>query len=404
MRAKPQDALTTARVRTLPVLVPQLVLVGLFGTLLVGDTTAGGLPLRSVGSVVVLVGTIAMARYPVTSSTWRATPWFITWLTLVALSAAWSPLDARPIEYLIDLAHLGFLLSCTIFIAPRLPDRSLTWVWFLTWATGSIFALAAVTGVGGEIDLQGRRSAFGMGANVFVRVVGLAAIAAIALAWHGRRWPIATLPILVMAAILSGSRGGVLALVVAGIAVTLLALSGTSTRTRRNAVTFLFASAALSYFVLAPVMRDWIQARFIETISSGDSAGRDVILGQALHLWHERPVFGVGLDGYWGAVGIRYGFQHPHNLLLQTFLEAGIIGGAVLVATLAIAFSSAWSVRSGKHSLFACAALLVATSAMFSGTWYDSRFLWFYLVLGAAALARHTAVQDDEVTTRNGRT
>src|SRR5690606_10876245 len=107
------------------------------------------------------------------------------------------------------------------------------------------------------------------------------------------------------------------------------------------------------------------------------SSGRDVIYDQVLQLWAERSLLGTGIDGYWGMVGFRYGLQHPHNLIVQTFAEAGMVAGLVLLVALVVGLRAAFRLRGGRASMFGAAALLVLSSAMFSGTWYDSRFIWF---------------------------
>ncbi|QFG69756.1 O-antigen ligase family protein [Ornithinimicrobium pratense] len=372
----------------MPIVVPVTFVTVLYVTLLAGETVIAGMPLRLLGTSAVMVGSLALTVLPPRGRVWSGLPWFVTWVGLVALSAYWAPLDARPGRFLVDLVYLMVLTVCAAWVAPRLPDRAIASIWGLTWLIGILFASAALTGVGGDIDLQGRRSAFGMGPNVFVRVVGLGAIAAVALAWGGRKWVIWTVPVFLAAAVLSGSRGGTLAIAVAGAVIIALGLSGRTRNERRNTLLGLTLVIAVIYLVVWPRVEQWVEVRFVDTIASGYSAGRDVILSQVLELWAENSLIGVGLDGYWGEAGYRYGLQHPHNLILQTFAEAGLLAGLTLLALLLVGLRSAWSLRGGRHSLFACAAILLIVASMFSGTWYDSRFIWLFLIFGAESLSR----------------
>lgn len=380
--------------------------LGLYGVMLAGDTVVADVSLRAVGLgalipalLVGLLGTRDRAK----ALTSPVAPRVIVWAALVALSAYWSPMAARADEALMDLVFLVALIVLVAVAAPRFPDRVFTFLWIVVWLTAVAFALAALAS-GSDGD---RLSAFGGGPNIFVRIVGLGAIAAVALVWHRPRryWVAAlTLPLLLQAAILSGSRGGVLGLVAATAAIVALALTGQSQKVRRRAAAAMLIGAAGCYVWLWPRVQAYVQERFIDTVEQGYSAGRDVIWDQTVQLWRDHPLAGGGLDSYWATYGSSLGLQHPHNLIAQSFAEAGLAAGVALLVVLLAGFRAAWSRAAGPAALWACAALLVFVSAMFSGSWYDSRFIWLFLILGGEVVRRHHVRARAQDTSHGGAT
>lgn len=389
---------STEKTKSRALALPTLFITCVYVTFLAGDTVLAGISVRLFGLLCCVVGALLMQYAPVVHPGFSGrgggiVVWIISWLVLVGASSVWAPLGARVGTYLEDLVYLGLLVAILGLTISRLPDHTLCYVWVVLWVSGVVFAVTALLGIG-ALEGQDRLSALGSGPNVFVRVVGLGAIASIALVKinPSRYWvTMLSLPLLLQAAILSGSRGGVLALAVSGGLLIVLGLMGTSVQTKGRTIIGLVLLALLGYLWIWPHVRTFVHSRYVETVAEGYSSGRDVILDHSVSLFRENGFLGVGLDGYWGGVGYRTGHQHPHNLVLQTFLESGIFAGVALAVAMIVGFRAAVTWLQPTASLFGCAALLIGVAAMFSGTWYDSRFLWFFLLLGAESVRRSLA-------------
>jgi O-antigen ligase len=78
------------------------------------------------------------------------------------------------------------------------------------------------------------------------------------------------------------------------------------------------------------------------------------------------PVFGNGLRSF--SVMINHGAEidgsHPHNIILQTLAETGLVGLAFLLLFLFIAIKHASFTRLLHDPLFVCAVLFLITSSM----------------------------------------
>jgi O-antigen ligase len=315
---------------------------------------------------------------------------FFAWGGWLLVSSFWAPPAARLERYVPDVLLLLLLVSSGWAVARRINWRAVESVWWWLFVAGLIYAFAAA--LEGP-DVQGRYAALGGGPNVFVRVMALAAVAAMFLAVVQRRhWVLASVPVFVAGAFFSGSRGGLVSLV--GI----VAIGGVplwkrmSGRLRTASVMFTAAGLMVAPFFVKPSWFAGLQERFVEqTIVQRYDSGRSAILVDAWRLFVEYPVAGAGLDGYFGAIGHLAGFEYPHNLLLATAAEGGLIGFALLLLGLASAAIQLFRRRPLEANTlgFALCGAFMFTAAMFSGDYYDSRFIWFFLGLATIGALRH---------------
>lgn len=311
--------------------------------------------------------------------------WFAAWIAWMALSAFWAPPGARVGAALLDLAVMAALVAIGWGAAARVHPRVLGALWWALFITGLLY-LAGAAAAGP--DVQGRYSAFGGGPNVFVRVMALAVLSALFLAitrrHHWALWGI--LPFL-YGAYLSGSRGGLLALVA-------VVLVGGRPLVRRvpskvwgSLAVFTFAAALLAPFATwswLGVMRE----RFVEqTFEQGYDSGRSEILDRALQVFNEHLWIGSGLDGYYALQGYGATFEYPHNLVVASAAEGGLVAVGLVVGALvagAVQLRQARPLPADALG-FALCALFMLVASMFSGDYYDSRFLWFFLGLAVIA-------------------
>lgn len=319
---------------------------------------------------------------------------FLLWCSWLALSAEWAPAGARTNEVLTDLLFLALLVILSWLVMSHLPSNSMNRVWTWLVATGAIyFILALLSGPDG----QGRFAAPGGGPNTFVRIMVIAAIAALYLiSVEKRTWPLYLVPVFAVGAALSGSRGGLLS---AAIVFVFFAVPLTRRLGRAKSVALLIVGlvgAIASTFWRDGYLVDFVQRRFIQqTFREGYSSGRDEISDQAWDMFTTSPVLGVGLDGYYPLqVGVDVVYQHPHNLVLSSLAEAGVVGGILLGVALIrlIARSVSTSMTPTTTFALACGLYFFGTS-LFSGDYYDSRFTWFFLGFSAISALRNRAEQ-----------
>jgi O-antigen ligase len=302
-------------------------------------------------------------------------------------SGLWAPPGSRVVETGVDVAATAVLTLALYVLARRDPEAVVRrTLWFLL-ATGLVFAAGAFAGGGGA---QGRFSAFGGGPNVFVRIEVLAALAAVTLVLAGgRRRLLLAVPPLIVGAVASGSRGGLLAALAV---VAVLALRA-GRRARLLAMAGMAGTASVllvAAWLFAPV-GDLLRSRFVEqTVEQQYASGRTSIWQDSLDLLAQHPLWGAGLDGFYGTLGEARGIEYPHNYLLAVASEGGLLGLGLLTLTV-LAWAAA--VRSGRaggpaaevlRRAMMAGALFVAVASMFSGGYYDARLAWCFAALAAA--------------------
>jgi O-antigen/teichoic acid export membrane protein/O-antigen ligase len=372
-----------------------LLLVAIGGTFSLerlGVAAPGWLDLRLIGLTIALPFAAAAARSAVAEPRPVPEGWLIAALSFFALqigSGLWAPAASRVPETAVDVAATAALTAAVYALARRDPEGvARRTLWFLLVA-GLVFAAAAFAGGGGA---QGRFAAFGGGPNVFVRIEVLAAVAAVTLLLLGAsRWLLLALPPLVVGAVASGSRGGLLAALVV---LAVLALRA-GPRARSLALAGIAGSGSLLVMTawLYPPVGDLLRSRFVEqTVEQQYSSGRTSIWQDSLELLAQHPLWGVGLDGFYGSVGQARGIEYPHNYLLAVASEAGLLGLALLTLTV---FAWIATVRSGEpggpatprdvlRRAMTAGVLFVAVASMFSGGYYDARLAWCFAAVAAA--------------------
>lgn len=366
-------------------------LSGLYLVLLAGKFSVGTVDIRWFLMAAGVFGAAVLALQPRQGHASRPISQSVAALCgWLCLSSLWSPTGARLGTVLPDLFFLALATVLSCFYLQRASAWVLEKLWWLFFFTGLIYAAGALAQ--GASGAQGRLSAFGGGPNVFVRVICLGLLASVALAASTRwgRWTVLATPIFILCAVLSGSRGGLVALAVTLSAAGWLALRDSSPKIRLATLAGSLALAGASYFFVWPRAQDFIQKRFIdETLNQGYSSGRSDISSQCIELFRNNPIAGVGIDGYWALKGFLSGYQYPHNIVLGAAAEGGIISVALLLLAAAVGFVRGMRPSAGViANMPAMSALFILAASQFSGYWYDTRFLWFFLAFAAESLSR----------------
>lgn len=304
------------------------------------------------------------------------------WVASLGASTFWAVPEARILEGLFDLLLLAIFTALTWVVARRVDAGAANILFIIALLTSYVYLLgAAIQGP----DVAGRLSAFGGGPNVFVRIMLFGALAALALAviWHRPLLAIASVPPLT-GAVLSGSRGGLVsAVLVLALAVAIAAKRIGWPRIAGAAVPFL-AVLALVWRWLPGEQQDFVRVRILEqTIQDRYVSGRDGLTSYALELIGERPLLGAGLGSFSATYRPGEDGYHAHNLFLSTAAEGGLLSTIFLIGTLiAVAASLVrfrpLTVQVQFLALFACFILI---ASLFSGDYYDTRFLWYFAAL-----------------------
>ena len=352
------------------------------------------LDIRLLASYVLLLGFCLWAlgsrghwphRRPVVRDIW----WFYAWVGWMALSANWAPSGARIKDSLVGLVTMVVLVSMTAQIVKRLESEDLDFLWTALLLIAMVYFAAAIAAGPGD---QGRYSAFGGGPNVFVRVLVVGALAALLLYLRdGRMLALLTVPFLAVGAVLSGSRGGLVAaaaVLVVGI-IPIMRRLGVKRSVWAGSLTAMGLWAFLVFG--GSTTLDFLQQRFIQqTLVQGYSSGRVSISEQVINLFQHHVLFGVGLDGYYGLMGQYSGAEYPHNLFLASAAEGGLVGIALVTCAVIALIRAALRRRPiSLNTLFAwLSGILLLVASQFSGDYYDSRMMWFFFVVAAVDNAR----------------
>jgi len=345
-----------------------------------------------------IIGTVTDLRLPgclllaIAAFFWRisrfrqedsiAWPRFLSIFTLLIgfqlLSALWSPADARVAQAAWNLAALWIIVVATAAFATGDPERAARVLLTLAFATGIVWSIAALAA---GPQTQGRYAAFGGGPNVFVRVVCLAIIASVTLAAVKRRWTLfLPLPFLAAMAILSGSRGGVVAFITAAIAFMLFLAPRRRLSLAMGTIIVGSLVAWASWTLLGDDMATLIDGRYtVSAVQQGNFSTRPLLFSYAWSTFLERPLSGAGLDSYF----VNFGVDYPHNYMLAIAAESGI--AAVALAALTFIYwwrdGRPWSHAPKAQIGCAVAAIYIALASNFSGDHYDTRFMWIFAVV-----------------------
>ena len=384
--------LRSPRVFLAPGLVLILVAIGGRFTLdRAGFVDLAWVDLRVIGLIIALVLlAVDMIRRPHAPTARRPEGWLVATMIFFLFQVAsglWAPEAARVGSQALDLCLLGAMTLAFYLYTVGDPDVVVRTTFLLFFAAAVIFALAALF-INGPGE-QGRYSAFGGGPNVFVRIEILGVISAVALFLLTRRiLPLLVIPLFLLAAVLSGSRAGLLA----GVAVGAAALWRIRHRLRTGPVVaagaVLVAATVTVWAFAPPAFTSLFQERFVEqTVEQHYLSDRTDIWAAAWRLAVDHPIAGAGLDGFYGLIGVNQGVEYPHNYVLGVAAEGGLIGIGLLGTAIVL---WARTVRHGgarpQHTgLAVAAAVFVALSSLFSGDYYDARLAWLFAAMAAGA-------------------
>lgn len=248
-------------------------------------------------------------------------------------------------------------------------------------AVGYIYAIAGLLSGPG---LQGRYSAFGGGPNVFGRIVGFSLIALIVYVTINRRyWLLLSLPLPLIALVLSGSRGAMLSAALAATFVALMLLRNYRFPQIVALTAMLGALLILAAEFAPPFVTAMFEERIIsQTIGQRYDSGRSELYDVAWSMFERNPLTGVGVGGYYEYFGASTaaGFEYAHNIVLQVLAEMGLSGFVVVLLPLILVMLKSLVHPPTSMPSVGMLGLTIAifVSSMFSGGYYDFRYAWLF--------------------------
>lgn len=302
------------------------------------------------------------------------------------VSSAWAPERAQIGSRIEDILYLAILVIVYATFARWNVRRTVYVSAVCSYLAGLTYFSIAALGFGH--DPSGRWAALGGGPNVFVRVMAVGVIAAVFLYLHNHHPSfLIGVPLFGMGMFMSGSRGGVIAASLTVILVIILAARRIRLRLAVRGVLILAPTAVAIWHFLGAAVSSFVYERYaIASLNDRYASGRDVIFSEAWDMFTSRPLFGHGLDGFYGTTGYRSGHPYPHDLPLSIAAEGGIVGLVLLaLAVIACTKSGIAHIRFPPTQFCLAVACFIAIASMFSGGYYDARQLWIYLAVAACA-------------------
>jgi exopolysaccharide production protein ExoQ len=248
------------------------------------------------------------------------------------------------------------------------------------WSQGQLFDGDRIQGIVGNANLI-----------AFTAVLGMLLFLVEFIVTHRNRTiPLVSLVLAVLMAALAKSAGMTLAIFLVGFAALIAILAEGRERATRHAIYRYGLWALASVAVIGLIYR----TELFEMLGrSSDASGRFYIWGEVLSLIWEKPLEGWGWIGYWipgvepfeGLIVINgVPMYQAHNTYLDTWLQLGLIGLALLLWLLIQGFVRLWAVAV-RHTnplyLFPLFAFLVIAAQSLT----ESRMLieigWVLLVL-----------------------
>lgn len=259
---------------------------------------------------------------------------------------------------------------------------------------GAVAVFAAILIAMGTQNVEGRLEASGMfDTNDMSALMAMCFPLAAAGVIHRRgvmRLLYGATAVLCLLAILkSGSRGGVIALVV-GAMVLVAGLRGS----RRFLVFAAFIAAGFGGWQIAPPT---FRERMMSMTSIGQDyneteyTGRKQIWKRGRMYYRQHPIVGVGIGNFPVAegrllesVGQRGKWSAAHNAYVQAFAELGTIGGCLFVALLLVSVRRAFTLWRARDETYAPGYL--ASLLAFCSSAYFLSHAYFYALFGLVGI------------------
>lgn len=165
------------------------------------------------------------------------------------------------------------------------------------------------------------------------------------------KWRIAVaaaMPVIALALVASGSRGGIVGLAVG----TLVLIAGLHGPKRLATIAFVVVGAVVAWNRASPDFRNRMTTllNLEEDYNFHAETGRKALVKRGIQYYLDRPIVGVGAgnfqqrEGLWRASeGLTGRWAAPHNSYVQAFVEGGTFGGVLFLTIIGLS-----AVRAGR--------------------------------------------------------
>jgi O-antigen ligase len=134
-----------------------------------------------------------------------------------------------------------------------------------------------------------------------------------------------------------------------------------------------FIIAAINYFMNTGVLSE----RLLKTYESNDLGGRDYIWVYLLPYIIEKPVFGLGVNGYIELCTLVFGrYFSPHNVFIEILIYCGAVGLFTFLFFYYRMIKTAWSVLQKQFYILPCVLLIFIFFIFFSGQGLMTKPFW----------------------------
>lgn len=170
-------------------------------------------------------------------------------------------------------------------------------------------------------------------------------------------WLAVTAAIAVASLLLSGSRGGLLALAAEIVIAVALGMRGRSNVLRRSLGTAVAATVLAATLLFAWVDPGWVSKRLALVADVGGPAWTELadfrksMAVDSLRMWRDHPLLGVGLGNFETAYPRYQSFpsemwmDYAHDDYVEALAETGLVGGILILSALALFLRLAFPVR-----------------------------------------------------------
>jgi O-antigen ligase len=217
--------------------------------------------------------------------------------------------------------------------------------------------------------------------------------------------------------LLSGSRGGLLALSAEiGIAVLVLRRAAARTRGRRRPIVAAALTLLAGLLLFAYIVPAWV-AQKLGSVAYADrtwaewAGGRERMAVDALRMWRAHAVLGVGLGDFetayprYQSIPSDLWYDHAHNDYVEAVAETGLVGAVLIFSALALFLRLAFRdsgqpirpqegwIRLG--ATLGCCGMLVHSLVDFN-LHIPANAAWFAVLTGIATTGRDTGAAQDQ--------
>jgi O-antigen ligase len=339
--------------------------------------------------------------------------WFVIYVAIYALNGFFLPAEFLR-EFLVRLFTLIQLVILLWIASDIMQDEKMATRALLAYSIaamilslGLVFSLRAF-GITGQTGSE-RASLESMNANSLAYVTALAVVALLGV-WLKRShkgvvesaWIFASMIVLSFATVYTGSRGGVVMLML-GLSVYLVPYW----KNRWRMSTAIIAVIAMTGLAYVAAKTPAFSERWRAYSEQGNTSGRDRIFEAALDMFSERPIIG------WQPVEFRYELgrrtgerseKDAHNTFLHLFMEVGSVGAVPFLIGLWLCGKGAWRARNRNMGLLPLALLVASLAGSMTSTSIYRKAQWFVLAVTAAASTegRRRGVSRVEPPVENG--